>query len=72
MRSSPNPAISGLLFALFSIGLFTSFHAAMRTFVSPLMIGLSMLTVTENKPKAKSPTSVDDNSQPITLADIKE
>lgn len=72
MRSSPNPAISGLLFALFAIGLFTSFHAAMRTFVSPLMIGLSMLTVTENKPKTKSQTSVDDNSLPLTMVEIKK
>jgi len=50
VRSSPNPAISGLLFALFAVGLFTSFHAAMRTFVSPLMIGLSMLRVSEYNP----------------------
>lgn len=47
LRSSPNPAIAGLLFAMYAVGLFTSFHAAMRTFVSPLMIGLSMLTVFE-------------------------
>ena len=72
MRSSPNPAISGLLFALFAVGLFTSFHAAMRTFVSPLMIGLSMLTVTEDKPKRKSPTSADENHQPLNLAEIKK
>jgi hypothetical protein len=72
MRSSPNPAISGLLFALFAVGLFTSFHAAMRTFVSPLMIGLSMLTVTEDKPKRKSPISADENHQPLTLAEIKK
>ena len=72
MRLSPNPAISGLLFALFAVGLFTSFHAAMRTFVSPLMIGLSMLTVTEDKPKRKSPISADENHQPLTLAEIKK
>lgn len=72
MRSSPNPAISGLLFALFAVGLFTSFHAAMRTFVSPLMIGLSMLTVTENKPKTKSRGSVDANQEPFTLAELEK
>lgn len=44
-RAHPNPAILGILCALFAIGVFTSFHAAMRTFVSPLMIGLSMYTV---------------------------
>lgn len=72
MRSSPNPAVSGLLFALFAIGLFTSFHAAMRTFVSPLMIGLSMLTVTENKPKKKPIVLVDSSQEPFTLAEFKK
>lgn len=45
LRSHPNPAILGILCALFAVGLFTSFHAAMRTFISPMMIGLSMLTI---------------------------
>lgn len=57
IRSSPNPAISGLLFALFAVGFFTSFHAAMRTFVSPLMMGLSMLKVTE-KEQSKKPLQI--------------
>lgn len=72
MRSSPNPAISGLLFALFAIGLFTSFHAAMRTFVSPLMIGLSMLTVTENKPKSKPVVLVGPDQEPVSLAESQK
>lgn len=45
LRSHPNPAVLGILCALFAVGLFTSFHAAMRTFISPVMIGLSMLTI---------------------------
>jgi hypothetical protein len=45
LKAHPNPAVLGILCALFAVGLFTSFHAAMRTFVSPMMIGLSMLTV---------------------------
>lgn len=45
LRSHPNPAIKGILVAFFVVGLFTSFHAAMRTFISPLMIGLSMLSI---------------------------
>lgn len=36
-----------ILLALFLIALFTTFHSAMRTFVSPMLIGLSMLTVYE-------------------------
>lgn len=45
----PNPAIRGILIALFVVGVFTSFHAAMRTFVSPMTIGLSMLTIRDRK-----------------------
>jgi len=49
LKSHPNPAVLGILCALFAVGLFTSFHAAMRTFVSPMMIGLSMLTIKDAK-----------------------
>lgn len=70
VRSSPNPAIAGLLFALFAVGLFTSFHAAMRTFVSPLMIGLSMLTIKENKPLTTKANAVDSTNQPKALEEI--
>jgi hypothetical protein len=34
-----------ILMALFTIAIFTTFHAAMRTYISPLLIGLSMLNV---------------------------
>ncbi len=33
-----------ILFAIFVLALFTTFHSAMRTYISPLLIGLSMLT----------------------------
>ena len=36
-----------ILFAIFVLALFTTFHSAMITYVSPLLIGLSMLTVYE-------------------------
>ena len=45
-RSHPNPLVAGVITALFLVGLVTSFHAAMRTFVSPLLIGLSMFRIT--------------------------
>ena len=61
VRSSPNPALSGLLFALFAVGLFTSFHAAMRTFVSPLMIGLSMLRISDPQ-QTKQPEKKDNQT----------
>jgi hypothetical protein len=56
LRSHPNPAVRGILIALFVVGVFTSFHAAMRTFVSPMMIGMSMLTIKDargNRSKEK-------------------
>jgi hypothetical protein len=34
-----------LLFGFFIIGLFTTFHAATRTFISPLLIGISCLSI---------------------------
>lgn len=36
-----------IILALFMIALFTTFHSAMRTFISPLLIGLSMILVSE-------------------------
>jgi hypothetical protein len=58
LRSHPNPAIKGILIALFVVGVFTSFHAAMRTFVSPMMIGLSMLTITDARGKRVEKSSI--------------
>jgi hypothetical protein len=40
-RDEYNP----ILLALFIIALFTTFHAATRTYLSPLLIGISMLTI---------------------------
>jgi hypothetical protein len=36
-----------VLLAMFVLALFTTFHSAMRTFVTPLLTGLSLLTLTE-------------------------
>lgn len=44
-RSNPDPSVVAIVCALFAVGVFTSFHAAMRTFVSPLTIGLSVVLV---------------------------
>lgn len=45
LRENPNPMIRGVLVALFAVAIYTSFHAAMRTFVTPALIGLSLLAV---------------------------
>lgn len=39
---------SPLLFAIFVVGVFSSFHAATRTFVTPLLLGLSTFSYKEN------------------------
>lgn len=49
LRNNKNPALKGVLFALYMLGVYTSFHAAMRTFISPLMIGISVLAVQDPK-----------------------
>lgn len=42
-------AFKGFLLSCFFIGLFTSFHSATRTFVTPLLIGLSTITIIHEK-----------------------
>ncbi|GAB2480960.1 O-antigen ligase family protein [Algoriphagus taiwanensis] len=49
LRENPNPMVRGILVAFFTVAIYTTFHAAMRTFVSPALIGLSLLAV--NLPK---------------------
>ena len=44
-RYKRTEVFSALLIALFTIAVFTTFHAAMRTYISPLLIGISMLSV---------------------------
>jgi O-antigen ligase len=39
-----------ILVAFFILGMYTSFHAAMRTYVTPLFISLSLVTVREKRP----------------------
>ncbi|MFT4855364.1 MAG: hypothetical protein ACI9UV_000185 [Algoriphagus sp.] len=70
IRSHPNPAVLGILIALFAVGVFTSFHAAMRTFVSPLMIGLSMLTIKDAR-GAKLTEAKDVSVQLVNQTPIK-
>ncbi len=54
LRNNKNPVLKGVLFALYMVGIYTSFHAAMRTFISPLMIGISVLAVQDPKFVKKS------------------
>ncbi|WPR77798.1 hypothetical protein [Algoriphagus sp. NG3] len=40
-----NPMINAILISFFVIALYTTFHAAMRTYITPLLVGLSLLNV---------------------------
>jgi hypothetical protein len=55
-KDSLNKAI---LIAFFIIGLYTSFHAAMRTYVTPLFISMSLLTIRETPHKKKTKPYLD-------------
>ncbi len=58
MTSSKTPMEKGILLAFFIIALYTTFHAAMRTYLTPLFIGFSLfdlqLTSNNKKPSKKS------------------
>lgn len=54
-KSNPNPLIRGILMAFFVVAIYTTFHAAMRTFVTPALIGLSLLKVTHIEKKKTVP-----------------
>ncbi len=47
LKKAPYTTSDAVLLAIFVLALFTTFHSAMRTYISPLLIGLSMLTVYE-------------------------
>jgi hypothetical protein len=40
-----NPLFRSIQWALFIVAIYTTFHAAMRTFATPLLIGLSLVSV---------------------------
>lgn len=44
-NKSVNPMINAILISFFIIALYTTFHAAMRTYITPLLVGLSLLNV---------------------------
>jgi len=46
-RRSLRTPFGSVLFAIFILALSTSFHSAMRTFVTPLLLGLSLIVVAD-------------------------
>ena len=49
------PMEKGILVAFFLIAIYTTFHAAMRTYLTPLYIGLSLMEVKFLRPQSKLP-----------------
>ncbi|NVJ86771.1 MAG: hypothetical protein HWE15_10730 [Algoriphagus sp.] len=49
------PMEKGILVAFFLIAIYTTFHAAMRTYLTPLFIGLSLMDIKLSKTPFKSP-----------------
>lgn len=49
IKSNPNPMLKGILIAFYLVAIYTSFHAAMRTFVTPALVGLSLLLIKTSK-----------------------
>ena len=45
------PMEKGIMVAFFIIALYTTFHAAMRTYLTPLFIGLSLIYIKPSKPR---------------------
>lgn len=52
-KENQNPLNRAILMSFFVLGLYTTFHAAMRTYVSPLLISLSMISIKELLPQSK-------------------
>jgi len=61
-RSKKSPMEKGILVAFFMIAIYTTFHAAMRTYLTPLFIGLSLMEIKFliNRPRsAKKEVKID-------------
>jgi O-antigen ligase len=50
-KSKQNPLYKSILIAFFVLAIYTTFHAAMRTFITPLLIGLSTISIVDFKRK---------------------
>jgi hypothetical protein len=68
-KENQNPLNRAILMSFFVLGIYTSFHAAMRTYVTPLLISLSLISIKELLPvkrtTAKQPT-------PLPLSEIEQ
>lgn len=54
LKNSPNNLIKAIVYSLFIIAVLTSFHAAMRTFITPLLLGIISIPVYQAKKTEQS------------------
>jgi len=47
IKHKSNSKFQGVLLALFLLGIYTTFHAATRTYLTPLLIGISVLSIVD-------------------------
>lgn len=55
-QQNKDPLNRAILLSMYVLGLYTSFHAAMRTYVTPLFISMSLLVIQEKKVENKEKT----------------
>lgn len=66
MRVKGNPLLKSLKVAFFIIALYSTFHSATRTFVTPILMGLSVLSITN----VRYVTRQDDEEDEITSSEL--
>lgn len=67
-KQNRNPVIKSVLFGFSMLAIYTTFHAASRTYISPLLFGLAMIIIEfqrKKKPESIGTTSLDQPSLPI-------
>lgn len=67
-KQNQNPVIKSILFGFSMLAIYTTFHAASRTYISPLLFGLAMIYIEfqrKKKTEISRTTSLDQPSFPI-------
>jgi len=57
-KQNRNPVIKSILLGFSMLALYTTFHAASRTFISPLLFGLAMILIDLPKKKKNQPVEI--------------
>jgi len=68
LKKNKNAVIRAQLFILFSIGIYTTFHSALRTFVTPLLVGVGCLHVVYNPPRKRDEEHANESNSMVSDA----